>query len=220
METSTAPRTYNDPCGIARALDLVGERWALLVVRELLLGPKRFGQLRRGLREASPNVLSQRLRELESAGVVHRYRLGPPADVVVYELTERGYALEPVLLELGRWGSRTPITSQAELGTDALMIALKTRFEPARAAGLEATYDVRLGDDRFSMTVRSGQLQVVRGPAGGASATVVADPATFRSVIFGRLRLAHALEAGKLHVEGDRSVLRRLIALFSTCNQG
>src|SRR5436305_8974178 len=100
----TSKRTYGDRCGIARALDRVGERWALLVVRELLLGPKRFGDLRAGLPGASPNVLSQRLRELEDAGVVRRRRLPPPAGVRVYELTEWGRELEPVVLHLGRWG--------------------------------------------------------------------------------------------------------------------
>src|SRR3954453_16256912 len=99
-----APRTYDDACGIARALDVVGERWALLVVRELVLGPKRFGQLHRGLPGMSPNVLSQRLRELEDAGVVEKHELDPPASVVVYGLTDRGRELEPVLHALGRWG--------------------------------------------------------------------------------------------------------------------
>src|SRR5437667_12861656 len=98
-------RTYADPCGVARALDVVGERWALLIVRELTLGPRRFGQLREGLPEISPNVLAQRLRELEDDRVVIRYTLDPPASVVVYELTDRGHALGPILLELGRWGS-------------------------------------------------------------------------------------------------------------------
>src|SRR4051812_32841622 len=108
-------RTYDDSCGIARALDAVGERWALLVIRELVLGPKRFGQLRRGLPGVSPNVLSQRLRELEDAGIVRKHELDPPASVLVYELTPRGEALEPVLHELGRWGSRQPMTSGNEL---------------------------------------------------------------------------------------------------------
>ena len=99
-------RTYGDRCGIARALDVVGERWALLVVRELLLGPKRFTDLRAGLPGLSPDVLSQRLRELEQAGLVRRRKLAPPAGSRVYELTERGLALEPILLELGRWGSQ------------------------------------------------------------------------------------------------------------------
>ncbi len=97
-------RTYGDPCGVARALDAVGERWALLVVRELLLGPKRFSALHRGLGAASQNVLAQRLRELEAAGIVRRRRLGPPAGSWVYELTEQGSELEPVLIALGQLG--------------------------------------------------------------------------------------------------------------------
>src|SRR5690242_11949133 len=100
-------RSYADPCGIARALDVVGERWALLVLRELMLGPRRFGQLRDGLPDMSPNVLTQRLRELEEDGLVRKIMLDPPASVAVYELTERGRAVEPVLIELGRWGSAT-----------------------------------------------------------------------------------------------------------------
>src|ERR1700741_2318374 len=99
-------RTYGDPCGIARALDVVGERWALLVVRELLLGPKRFTDLRAGLSHVGPDVLSQRLPELGEACVVPRARPPPPAGSRVYELTERGKELEPVILGLGRWGSR------------------------------------------------------------------------------------------------------------------
>src|SRR4051795_1875956 len=101
-------RTYGDRCGVARALDLVGDRWALLVVRELLLGAKRFSDLRAGLPGVSPDVLAQRLRELEEAGVVRRTKLPPPAAARVYELTERGAELEPVVLALGRWGSAVP----------------------------------------------------------------------------------------------------------------
>jgi DNA-binding HxlR family transcriptional regulator len=135
-------RRYDDPCGIARALDVVGDRWALLVVRELLFGPKRFLQLRSGLHGVSPNVLSQRLRELEDAGLVRRDVLEPPASVAVYELTARGRALEPVLLELGRWGSQEPVTTARELSVSALMVALKTVFDPA--AAVDAVYGVRV----------------------------------------------------------------------------
>src|SRR3954465_204093 len=98
-------RTYGDRCGIARALDVVGERWALLVVRELLLGPKRFTDLRAGLPNIGPDVLAQRLRDLEGSGLVRRATLPPPAASAVYELTERGADLEEVVLALGRWGS-------------------------------------------------------------------------------------------------------------------
>src|SRR5436190_22448972 len=105
---ATTKRTYGDRCGVARALDVVGERWALLVVRELLLGPKRFTDLRAGLPHVGPDVLAQRLRELEAARILERRTLAPPAASRVYELTERGRALEAVVLELGRWGSVAP----------------------------------------------------------------------------------------------------------------
>ena len=108
-----AARHYDDPCGIARALDVIGDRWALLVVRELIFGPKRFVQLRSDLHGISPNVLAQRLRDLEEAGVLRRETLEPPASVPIYVLTGRGRALEPVLVELGRWGSREPVTTSA-----------------------------------------------------------------------------------------------------------
>src|SRR6266851_2299557 len=102
-------RSYGDACGIARALDVVGERWALLVVRELLLGPQRFSDLRRALASASSNLVADRLRELESRGVVGRRKLAPPAGSWVYELTEWGRELEPIMLALGSWGVRVPL---------------------------------------------------------------------------------------------------------------
>src|SRR3954465_10608233 len=120
-----AKRTYGDRCGIARALDAVGERWALLVVRELLLGPKRFTDLRTGLPHVGPDVLAQRLKELEAAGIVARRTLPPPAASKVYELTPRGAELEPVVLALGRWGSVAPGPEDAAIGVDAFVIALK-----------------------------------------------------------------------------------------------
>ena len=127
-------RTYGDRCGVARALDLVGERWALLVVRELLLGPKRFTDLRAGLPQVGPDVLSQRLRELEGAGLVARRTLDPPAAAKVYELTARGAQLEPVILELGRFGSVAPFPDgEPAFGPDALALALKTLYEPGGA---------------------------------------------------------------------------------------
>src|ERR1700761_6358501 len=133
-----ATRRYDDPCGIARALDVVGDRWALLVVRELIFGPKRFGQLRDGLNGVSPNVLSQRLRDLEDGGIVRRDALDPPAAVAVYELSPRGLALEPILLELGRWGSREPLAAAGQLSASAVLLALKNVFLPA-PAGDDAT---------------------------------------------------------------------------------
>src|SRR5215210_4044194 len=129
-------RTYCDGCAAAHALDLVGERWALLVVRELLLGPKRFTDLRAGLPGVSPNVLAQRLRELESAGVVHRRKLPPPAASRVYELTEWGEKLEPIIVRLGRWGAQSPSRPcEATLGVDSLVLSFRTMFDPRAADG-------------------------------------------------------------------------------------
>ena len=126
-------RTYGDPCGIARALDVIGERWALLVVRELLLGPKRFTDLRAGMPNLSPDVLSQRLRELEQAGVVRRGSLPPPAGSRIYELTDWGRELEPIVLGLGLWASRrAPFPpGDAPIGADSMMLALKTLYDRA-----------------------------------------------------------------------------------------
>ncbi len=152
--------SYDDPCGVARALDLVGERWTLLVVRELLFGPKRFSDLVRGLPGMSQNVLSQRLRELGNAGLLERRRLGPPVSGQVYELTERGAALRPVVIELARWGSRIPTTSRADLSADALALALLTTFAPDGAEDVRIA--LQLGDDRFAAEVVDGRLDVVR----------------------------------------------------------
>ncbi|MEV8637280.1 winged helix-turn-helix transcriptional regulator [Streptosporangium sp. NPDC051023] len=211
----TDRRSYNDPCGIARGLDVIGERWALLVVRELLLGPKRFTQLRLGLHGASQNVLSQRLRELEQAGVVRRRKLGPPAAAWVYELTEWGRDLEPLLMALGRWGSRIPVTSETELGLDALILALRTMFDPRAAQGLRATYDLRIGDDRFLAEVADGRLDIVRGdPGGRADAVVETDVTTLREIVFGGLPLADAVGSGALKIGGDRQAVERLTGLF------
>jgi len=210
----TALRSYGDPCGIARALDLVGERWALLVVRELLLGPKRFTDLRTGLPSASPNVLSQRLRELEQAGIVQRRKLGPPAGIWVYGLTDWGLELEPVVLDLARWGSRSRSVPAAELSVDALMLALKTTFDPHAADGLQAIYELRIGEERFRVEVADGRIDVARGAADHPDTTIEADTATLRSLVFGGRQLADVVPAGGLKVEGDRQALTRFLRLF------
>jgi DNA-binding HxlR family transcriptional regulator/putative sterol carrier protein len=204
-------RTYGDPCGVARALDVVGERWALLVVRELLLGPKRFTDLHRGLGAASQNVLSQRLRELEAAGIVRRRRLGPPARSSASELTARGAALEPILVALGRWGREQPMTSAAELSLDALMLALRTTFDPDAVGDLETALDLRVDDDELEVTVGGGRLAVARGRARRADAALRTDARTLRELAFGGRRLDEAQAAGAVEVEGDGVAAQRLL---------
>ena len=210
-----AKRSYRERCGIARALDIVGERWALLVVRELLLGPKRFTDLRAGLSHLSPDVLSQRLRELEEAGVVTRRTLAPPAASRVYELTERGYELEPVILALGRWGSVAPFPpGEAGFGPDATAIALKTLFDPSRADGLEARYGLRLGEDGFGIEVARGEITISRGSADDPMATIETDPATLAQVLWHDRRLTEAERSGDLVIHGSRQAAKGLLSLF------
>jgi DNA-binding HxlR family transcriptional regulator len=205
-------RTYGDPCGIARALDLVGERWALLVVRELLLGPKRFTDLRAGLPHVGPDVLAQRLRELRQAGVVQRGKLPPPAGARVYELTEWGRQLEPVVLALGRWGSQAPLPPEpGELGVDAMVLALKTVFDPTRVDGLRgSTFELRLGEEAFAIHVGAGRLDASRGRATDPVATIATQPGILQDVLWHERPLA----AGGLEIAGDRAAGQRFLRLF------
>ncbi len=205
----TRRRTYGDACGVARALDLVGERWALLVVRELLFGPKRFTDLRAGLPRVSPDVLSQRLRELEAAGLVRHGRLPPPAGTQAYELTPRGRELEPVVLALGRFGSLAPFPPGAPgMGPDSLALALETLFDPARAGDLDATLELRLGDDRFEVRIAGGRLELARGSARSPDATIESDPMTLVDVLW------QGGDVRALAIEGDRALVRRFARLF------
>ena len=201
----TGKRTYGDRCGVARALDAIGERWALLVVRELLLGPKRFTDLRSGLPHVSADVLAQRLRELEEAGVVARRTLAPPAASKVYELTARGLALEPVVLELGRWGSVAPFPppEDAAIGVDALVIALKTLYDGSGSG----RYGLVVDGQPFAITA-DGRLQVVRGEASEPIARLSADAATLAAVLW------HGGDASRVEITGDRTAAARFLGWF------
>jgi len=210
-----ATRTYGDTCGIARALDLVGERWALLVVRELVHGPKRFTDLRAGLPTIGPDVLTQRLRELEEAGVVSRRTLPAPAASRVYDLTHRGRELEPVLLSLGQWGSRTPVPRGGPpLSVDATVLALQTLFDAEGAEGVEATVELRLGDAAFGLHVDAGRLEVVPGGVDDPTAVVTTDPRTLAAVLWHARGQRAAERSGALKLEGSRGAVKRLFALF------
>src|ERR671918_2661532 len=153
-------RTYGDGCAIAHGLDLVGERWALLVVRELLLGPKRFTDLRDGLPNASPNVLAQRLRELEQAEIVQRRKLPPPSAARIYELTDWGRDLKPIVISLGTWALRSPSFPEgAPVGTDSVILALGTFFDGDAAGDLAARFELRLGEIPFAVRVADGGIE-------------------------------------------------------------
>ncbi|CAG7605748.1 winged helix-turn-helix transcriptional regulator [Actinacidiphila bryophytorum] len=211
-------RSYGDGCGIARAMDLVGERWALLVVRELVLGPKRFTALHAGLPGVSPNVLAQRLRELEAAGVLRRRALGPPAGARVYELTEWGQELEPLLVGLGRWGGRTPEpTADPYRSADSLLLWLRSRYDPAAdVTRLAVVLAVRVGDDRFAVAVRDGRLTVERGVPAAPDATLTGDLPVLTDILQGRRSIAEAAQNGELAAGGDVAAVDRLVDVLIT----
>jgi DNA-binding HxlR family transcriptional regulator len=197
---------------MAVALDLVGERWALIVVRELLLGPKRFTDLRAGMPLVSPNVLAQRLRELEDAGVVRRSKVGPPARAQVYELTEWGMHLEPVLLYLGLWATGAPQATDAPYrSADSLMLWQRAAFDGRAEPGLRAVYAMRIDDDGFVVRVGGGDLSVERGTVETADARLGANLQTMRSVLKGQYEFAAAVRDGALEFEGDEGAVLGLI---------
>ncbi|WP_051580554.1 winged helix-turn-helix transcriptional regulator [Pseudonocardia acaciae] len=204
-------RRYGDGCAIALALDHVGERWALLIVRELVLGPKRFTDLRDGLPGAGSKVLAQRLRELEDAGVVRRRTLPPPAGSQVYELTEWGAELDGVIVALGRWGARASNPSTDHVGADSAMIKLRSSFRPRPERPWSADYELRMGRHRFTVRVADGHLvEMRRGEPPGRPDTIVdTDPDTVNRILDDRA-LTEAIDEGRLTLTGDAHAGRRL----------
>ena len=209
----TGERSYGDQCGVARSLDVVGERWALLIVRELLLGPRRFNDLLAGLPGASPNVISTRLRELAEHGVVRRHDLGPPTRVRLYELTEWGRELEPVILHLGQWGQQAPLPEGAQVGLDSVLLAIQGAARPAGPGG---RFELHIGADVFTADTTSGTARIRRGRADQPAATLTTDGGTFRALAFGQRPLADALAAGDLQVDGPAAAVRGLEDLLLT----
>jgi DNA-binding HxlR family transcriptional regulator len=208
-------RTYGEGCAVSHALDVIGERWALVVVRELLLGPKRFTDLRAGMPGASPDVLAQRLRQLQEAGVVHQHKLPPPAGSQVYALTDWGAQLEPVITHLGRWGSRSPsMPYDADRSIDSLVLSLRALFDPSAAQGFSATIALRLGENHFRVKVADGLLHLTRGEAEQATATLETDPQTLAALLYRGRPLQDVLRTGEVTTAGDSGVLARFLQLF------
>ncbi|GAA0385244.1 winged helix-turn-helix transcriptional regulator [Microbispora corallina] len=211
----TTARTYGDPCAAARALDVVGERWALMIVRELLFGPKRYSDLKTGLPGASPTVLTQRLRDLKEGGVIQRRKLGPPARAWVYELTEWGHELEPVLIYLGRWGRNSPPLTHATttLGTDSLMLAMESHLDPALLAGLEALFRLEIDEDVFTVRISGGVLAIQRGEPQRWDAAVRTDPATFKALVIDEVPLSQV--GDRVEISGDGGAFERFLGALT-----
>ena len=205
-------RSYDQFCGVARALDLVGERWALLIVRDLVLGPKRFTDLRRGLAGIGTNVLAARLKELERAGVVQRRLLPPPAASSVYELTEYGRDVEGPLLALGRWGAKSLGAREPwqSLRSEWLAVALKAFFRPEATAGLRATVALCFDDAAFRARIDDGSLAIEESTEDSADLTLSTDVETLIGYLAGA-----GVPVAALAAEGDTALLERLPEIFA-----
>lgn len=209
-------RSYNQYCGLAYALDIVGERWTLLIVRELVAGPRRFKDLMDGLPGISTNLLAERLKSLAEQGILLQRTLPPPAGSTVYELTPLGRSLEPMLLELGKWGSQFVPPSWQDatllrLGSYAL--TFKTFFRPQVAQGIDETYELHVGDEVLQVQVKNGELAVQQGQALRADVIIYTDMPTFMLLMPGQLDPQAAIAQGRVCVEGDPAALDRLLQM-------
>jgi len=215
-EAGPARRWYDDACGTALAMELVGERWSLLIVRELMFGPRRFGELRSGLPGISANVLTQRLAGLETARILVRRTLPSPANVQVYELTPWGYESERAIQELGRWAVRSPRHDPTlPLSAASLMMSFRTMFAADRAGAFAARLGFVLGPhDMFRVTVAEGALAIVRADPGDTDVVLTSDPMSVASIVYGGRPIASAEADGALTLTGDRAVAERFTTLF------
>jgi DNA-binding HxlR family transcriptional regulator/putative sterol carrier protein len=210
-------RTYDQYCSLARALDILGERWTLLVIRELVLGQKRFSDLLDGLPGIGANVLTARLKLLQEEGIVRREKLPPPAASTVYELTELGRELEPAVVELSRWGLHflglPRETDRYRFGW--LLGGLRVAFNPEKARGLDETYEFRVDGEIFRARVREGELEVGQGPAYEPDVTITTDLHTFLAIGVGQSDPAKALAEGRVKIEGDLDAAARAAEILT-----
>lgn len=208
-------RRYDDACAAAHGMDLIGERWAMPVIRELLMGPRRFGDLKRSLNGISANVLTQRLEGLEAAGILARRKLPPPASVQVYELTPWGYEAGPIFQALGRWAVRSPRHDATRpFSPVSLMLSLRTMFSADAAGDLEGRIQLRMGEESFFWTRSDGVVTIGRGEIDAPDAVLNGSPTAIASIVYAGRPLEDAIAAGDLAVEGERDLIRRLPACF------
>ncbi|HBV11910.1 MAG TPA: transcriptional regulator [Brevundimonas sp.] len=214
-KSESRSRRYHDACGAAHGLDLVGERWALLVIRELMMGPRRFSDLRKDLCGLSANVLTQRLEGLEASGVLQRRKLPPPASVQVYELTDWGYEIEPVFMVLGRWAARSPQHDPTlPISAVSIMQSFKTMFDPARALDAKMRLGFVLGEDRMVVTVADGVVDAQRGEVEACDVVVRAPALVVAAAVYGKVPLESLEGEGAMAIEGDQATFARFVDFF------
>ncbi|HMF84344.1 MAG TPA: winged helix-turn-helix transcriptional regulator [Acidimicrobiia bacterium] len=209
-------RGYGQYCGLARALELVGGRWALLVVRDLLTGPKRFSELQEGLNGVPTNVLTSRLRELEEVGIVERRVQAHPGGGVAYALTDYGLELEEPILRLGFWGAKT-MGSPCEgdfISMDSLALALRGAFRPDKGRGRRRLYELRVDGKALRLVVKDGRVSTPAASAEEPDAVLDTEPGVISELLSGAVELDAAIESGRVRVEGDRASAERFVEMF------
>lgn len=211
-----AKRSYDEYCGLAVALDLLGERWTLLIIRDLLMGPKRFTDLLVGLPGIGTGLLTQRLRELEDAGVIEKAALPPPAASTVYQLTSDGESLRSPLLGLTRFGLRrlgTPTEGQTA-NVNLLAFAMAARFNPSNSPAADGTYQLCIDGSTFKLAIDNGTINIQAGPTHQPQAVISTDMATLIAINNGTTTLAEALTSRVLTVDGDPTAIAALANAF------
>lgn len=209
-------RSYNQYCGLAYALDIVGDRWTILIIRELIPGPRRFTDLVEGLPGISSNLLAQRLKHLEQHGILSRRTLPPPAGSTVYELTSLGQALEQTLLELGKWGSQfVPPSSEddALLNVGSYALTLKIFFRPEQAQGIDETYELHVDDEVLQVQIKDGEIHVQQGAYRTADVIFRTDMPTYLGLLQRQIHPDEAITEGRIQIEGDSTALYRFLEL-------
>lgn len=209
-------RGYGQYCGLARALDLLGGRWALLVVRDLLTGPKRFSELQEGLHGVPTNVLTARLRELEEEGIVERRVQARPGGGVAYALTEYGMELEDPVLRLGFWGAKT-MGSPCEgdfISIDSLALALRGSFRRQKAHGPQRVYELRVDGKPLRVLVKGGQASVPAPSIEEPDLVIDADAGAMPELLSGELALDDAVGSGRVRLDGDHAEAERFFEMF------
>lgn len=207
-------RSYNQYCGLAYALDIVGERWTLLIIRELMAGPRRFKDLVNGLPDISTNLLAERLKHLEQQGLLCRRVLPPPAGSTVYELTPLGKALEKTLLELGKWGSQFVPPSPggvALLPVGSYALTLKTFFRPELAQGIHETYELHVGHEVLQVQINGGEIDVRQGETLKPDVVFRTNIASYLGLLQRQIQPEEAIARGLIRVEGDPAALSRFL---------
>jgi DNA-binding HxlR family transcriptional regulator len=202
-------RRYEDACGLAHAMELLGERWAMLVLRELAYGPRRFSELKADLTGISANVLAQRLTELESRGLVRKLKLAPPASIQVYEATVWGLEVVPLIASLGKWAARSPWHNPAlRMSHVSVIMSFQTLISPKLADGLDARVGFQFGDVSYVTTIHDGRLDVERGPIENCGVVFSGVPSDIAAVIHGGAPLE------TVDVRGDMELAKRFRTLF------